>query len=484
MGNRGGSGRDHRRDDRYRERDDSRSHRREPPRENRRSNGTNQQPMEMHGMDKRMMGGGDRGERNDRGNAVGARNIQLTGQPFTDNELLNDVPKKKFTGRCRLFIGNLPNDMKEEELKQIFTPHGDISECYLSGKGFAFLRLDTRAHAESAKEAVDGLQVKGRQVRVRFAVHGAALRVKELSPTVSNEMLYHAFAHFGDIERAVHVVDEKGRPTGEGIVEFERKPSANEAIAQIRDKVFLITACPKPLVAELQEPKDEDDGLAERMIPRNPNLQKEREIGPRFPAPNSFEYVYGMKWKELYELEKQRRAQLEEELKESRRRLEADMELAYQDYQAQMLREDLQRRQQELERLEAARRERMASLGGGRSMVGGPPAGVPAPFMQQQQSAFPGGNNPFGLGSMSVPPPQHQPFAAPPVSQPQGQGGARPNVIEGVQRLLQIFKNDERGPQQPGSAFGGFQQGHFGGGAFGGPPPDYNAPPPSKRDRR
>lgn len=105
-----------------------------------------------------------------------------------------------------------------------------------------FIWQDTRAHAESAKEAIDGTMVKNRQVRVRFAVHGAALRVKELSPTVSNEMLYHAFSHFGDVERAVHIVDEKGRPTGEGIVEFERKPSANEALAQVKDKVFLLTA--------------------------------------------------------------------------------------------------------------------------------------------------------------------------------------------------------------------------------------------------
>lgn len=66
---------------------------------------------------------------------------------------------------------------------------------------------------------------------------------------------------------------------------------------------------------------------------------RERELGPRFPPANSFEFVYGMKWKELYDVEKQRRSQLEDELRESRRRLEADMELAYQDYQAQMLRE-------------------------------------------------------------------------------------------------------------------------------------------------
>lgn len=105
-----------------------------------------------------------------------------------------------------------------------------------------YLLQDTRAHAESAKEAIDGRIIHGRPVRVRFAVHGAALRVKELSSTVSNEMLYHAFSAFGEVERAVHIVDEKGKPTGEGIVEFERKPSANEALHQIREKVFLLTA--------------------------------------------------------------------------------------------------------------------------------------------------------------------------------------------------------------------------------------------------
>lgn len=55
-------------------------------------------------------------------------------------------------------------------------------------------------------------------------------------------MLYHAFSHFGEVERAVHIVDEKGRPTGEGIVEFERKGNCNEAMAAIREKVFLLTA--------------------------------------------------------------------------------------------------------------------------------------------------------------------------------------------------------------------------------------------------
>ncbi|EPB80231.1 hypothetical protein ANCCEY_00633 [Ancylostoma ceylanicum] len=387
----------------------------------------------------------------------------FSGMAFTESELMGDLPKKKFTGRCRLFVGNLPNEVKEAELKELFSPHGDIAECYLSGKGFAFLRMDTRAHAESAKEAIDGRVIHGRQVRVRFAVHGAALRVKELSPTVSNEMLYHAFSHFGDVERAVHIVDEKGRPTGEGIVEFERKPSCNEAMQAIKEKVFLLTASPKPLVVELLEPRDEDDGLAERMIPRTSQLIKERELGPRFPSQNTFEFVYGMKWKELYAMERQRKAQLDEELKEARRRLESDMELAYQDYQAQMLREGqfkflpylirnakfhLQRRQQELERLEAARRERLnmraAAGAGGPPGPGGPggpgmgmggpmqPFGQPGPFAQSVPGGPMGGapmGGPMGGPPMGGPPmgghyqPQQYQQAPPNQMQPQGGPG-------------------------------------------------------------
>jgi proline- and glutamine-rich splicing factor len=68
-------------------------------------------------------------------------------------------------------------------------------------------------------------------------------------------------------------------------------------------------------------------------------VYREREVGPRFAAPNTFELMFGQRWKELYEMEKVKREQLEAELKESRDRLEQDMELAYQDYQTHLLRE-------------------------------------------------------------------------------------------------------------------------------------------------
>ena len=55
---------------------------------------------------------------------------------------------------------------------------------------------DTRAHAEAAKESLDMYVLKGRPIRVRYATHGAALRVKELSPYVSNELLDAVCCHY------------------------------------------------------------------------------------------------------------------------------------------------------------------------------------------------------------------------------------------------------------------------------------------------
>ena len=101
---------------------------------------------------------------------------------------------------------------------------------------------DTRHHAENARAALDGNMVRGRPLRVRFAAHGAALRVKYLSPHVSNETLEEAFGMFGEIERAVVAVDDRGKPTGEGIVEFARKSNAMTALKRISEGVFLMTS--------------------------------------------------------------------------------------------------------------------------------------------------------------------------------------------------------------------------------------------------
>lgn len=101
---------------------------------------------------------------------------------------------------------------------------------------------DFRHNAEAAKSALDGQERKGRHLRVRFANHGAAIRVKNLSISVTNELLEQAFSQFGEIERAIVVADERGRSVGEGIVEFARKPGAQAALKRCQEGVLLLTA--------------------------------------------------------------------------------------------------------------------------------------------------------------------------------------------------------------------------------------------------
>ena len=61
----------------------------------------------------------------------------------TDNDN-NGAPaaEKKFTGRCRLFVGNLPNDTSDEDFRKMFKPFGEFTETYLNtSRGFGFIRM-------------------------------------------------------------------------------------------------------------------------------------------------------------------------------------------------------------------------------------------------------------------------------------------------------------------------------------------------------
>lgn len=68
-------------------------------------------------------------------------------------------------------------------------------------------------------------------------------------------------------------------------------------------------------------------------------LCREREQPPRFAHPGSFEYEYSQRWKSLDEMEKQQREQVEKNIREAREKLEGEMEDAYHEHQANMLRQ-------------------------------------------------------------------------------------------------------------------------------------------------
>merc|ERR1719319_456829 len=206
--------------------------------------------------------------------------------------------------------------MTEEKLKELIGKFGEIGEMFFNAeKHFAFLRMDFRENAEKAKRELDGKMHAGRSMKVRFAPHQGALRVKNLGPWVTNELLHRSFSCFGEIERAIVFVDDRGRTKGEGIVEFERKPSAVDAFRRCSEGCLFLTASLRPVIVEQLNECDDEDGLQEKMLPkRSQKFGMEREIGPRFANDGSFEFEYGQKWKQLYEMKKQKLEALEREM--------------------------------------------------------------------------------------------------------------------------------------------------------------------------
>lgn len=73
----------------------------------------------------------------------------------------------------KLFIGGFPLDMDEMGLAQMVGPFGDIGTLKIVRdkktricKGYAFIEMTSREGAEQATEALDGLEMGDRKLRV------------------------------------------------------------------------------------------------------------------------------------------------------------------------------------------------------------------------------------------------------------------------------------------------------------------------------
>lgn len=76
----------------------------------------------------------------------------------------------------KLYVGNLSFDATEDELRQLFEPHGAVESAKLAtdrdsgrSRGFGFVEMTSDAEAESAIAALNGAQVGGRSLIVNEA---------------------------------------------------------------------------------------------------------------------------------------------------------------------------------------------------------------------------------------------------------------------------------------------------------------------------
>jgi RNA recognition motif-containing protein len=76
----------------------------------------------------------------------------------------------------KLYVGNLPFETTEEELREIFEQHGPTASVRIitdrdtgRSRGFGFVEFESDANADSALQALDGKDMGGRALRVNEA---------------------------------------------------------------------------------------------------------------------------------------------------------------------------------------------------------------------------------------------------------------------------------------------------------------------------
>jgi len=75
-----------------------------------------------------------------------------------------------------IYIGNLPYTISEDELRDLFAAHGEVTSANIimdrdSGrsKGFGFIEMPDNAQGEAAINVINETDVQGRSVRVNEA---------------------------------------------------------------------------------------------------------------------------------------------------------------------------------------------------------------------------------------------------------------------------------------------------------------------------
>ena len=75
-----------------------------------------------------------------------------------------------------IYVGNLSYDVTEDEVRDVFSAHGEISSLSIikdkysgQSKGFGFVEMPNQAEAEEAIKTLNESELKGRNIKVNQA---------------------------------------------------------------------------------------------------------------------------------------------------------------------------------------------------------------------------------------------------------------------------------------------------------------------------
>ncbi|KAM2242422.1 hypothetical protein ACFX1S_009380 [Malus domestica] len=177
-------------------------------------------------------------------------------------------PDARRSGIGNVFVKNLSESINSVELEEMFKKFGRTLSCKVAmfddgkSKGYGFVQFESEESAIAAIEALNGTTVKNKQLYVAKFVRKSDrvlpnpdikytnLYMKNLDPTLKEELVEEKFSEFGKIVSFAIAKDDHGNSRGFGFVNFENPDDARRAMegmngSQLGSKVLYVARAQK-----------------------------------------------------------------------------------------------------------------------------------------------------------------------------------------------------------------------------------------------
>ena len=184
--------------------------------------------------------------------------VAANSLPGVANEAMYLQKQQALVLMCRVYVGSIYYDLKEEVIRNAFAPFGPFKSINMSfdpvtgkHKGFAFIEYECPEAAQLALEQMGGVMLGGRSIKVgrpanmpqshpaidmllEEAKQQKRLYVSSVHTDLNTEDLKSVFSAFGVITSCTLVNDPVyGKHKGYGFIEYETLQSANDAVASM-----------------------------------------------------------------------------------------------------------------------------------------------------------------------------------------------------------------------------------------------------------
>ncbi|XP_059219810.1 cytotoxic granule associated RNA binding protein TIA1 isoform X2 [Stomoxys calcitrans] len=193
--------------------------------------------------------------------AAQQQQYQIHSQQQSPQQALSASPKQE---QFHIFVGDLSSEIETQQLREAFTPFGEISDCRvvrdpqtLKSKGYGFVSFVKKSEAESAITAMNGQWLGSRSIRTNWATRKPPASKENVKPltfdevynqsspsnctvyvggvnssltSLSEEILQKTFSPYGSIQE-IRVFKDKGY----AFVRFSTKEAATHAIVGVHN---------------------------------------------------------------------------------------------------------------------------------------------------------------------------------------------------------------------------------------------------------